>query len=126
MSEYIVVDLNQSRRYVLAGPFASRDQAEQAASEWRGITRPLVIVDPASVRWEVDLVEACEPESLTKVDGITVTLDYDNHLSSGCPYATISGPTRQAVIDYARVNWGCEEDLEWFQEHIVARVRQLT
>lgn len=43
---WIVIDLNQTRRYVLAGPYADKDEAEREAALWAGITRPLVIANP--------------------------------------------------------------------------------
>ena len=39
---YVVLDRNRSERFVLAGPFTTREEAEQEASLWRGVTDPYV------------------------------------------------------------------------------------
>lgn len=71
--------------------------------------------------YEVDDLQACEPDELTLVAGIRVVIA-DELDSQGFPRATVIGPTRKAVLDYCGVNWGGSDD-DWFQEWVVERVR---
>lgn len=74
-------------------------------------------------RYAVDALQACEPEELGHRHGITVTIS-DELDSMGFQSATIEGPTAEAVVEYVREHWG-DEDGEWFDEYVVARVREV-
>lgn len=77
-------------------------------------------------KFMLDMLEACEPESLSTV-GTDVTVmveDYTLGTSSGCPCVTLTAPTRQGIIDFVRKFWG-DDDGEWFQQHVVERVSEM-
>jgi hypothetical protein len=71
----------------------------------------------------VDYLQAVEPDFLGKPAGIVVTLDEELD-SQGFNRVTVEGPTREAVIEYVRENWG-DDDADWFQEYVVDRVREV-
>lgn len=62
-------------------------------------------------------------DDLPNVAGIEVVLDPEID-SMHLQRAQVIGPTREAVIEYVRENWG-EEDPDWFRDYVVARVEEL-
>ena len=78
--------------------------------------------DPGRRRWIVDDLQSVEPESLEPRKYIELVIDPepDNH---GFARVSVSGPTREAVVEYVRSQWG-DEDSGWFAEYVEARVRQ--
>lgn len=71
------------------------------------------------MRYFVDDLEAVEPDELDRtVEGIRITtVPNDRGFSS----ATVEGPTREAVLDYVRSQWG-DDDQDWFQTWVVDRI----
>ncbi len=73
-----------------------------------------------NVTFVITSLQAVEPDALQPQDGIVVTLD-EAADSMGFPRVNVYGKTREAVIEYARREWG-EEDPSWFADYVVARV----
>lgn len=71
-------------------------------------------------RFYVDDLQACAPESLSRVDGIDVT--FHGLDSMGFDRVAIEGPSTAAVAEYVRENWGAD-DFEWFREWVLDRIR---
>ena len=57
----------------------------------------------------VDYLQAVEPAELARVEGITVTVAAEAD-SMGFPTVTVEGPTREAVLDYVRSEWGTSDN----------------
>ena len=72
------------------------------------------------IEYLLDYLQAVEPDALTTADGITVVVD-DELDSMGFNRVSISGPTREAVVEYVRANWG-DDDRDWFAEWVENRV----
>lgn len=66
-------------------------------------------------------LQACEPDALPHDAGVTVVLD-DDLDSMGFNRATVSAPTRDALIEYVLKHWG-DEDGDWFREHVLGRIK---
>lgn len=81
-------------------------------------------VEAVPCRFAVDLIEACDPEALPAVEGINVTVTGKHDTMSRCPVVEITGPSRKAVENYVRENWG-DDDSRWFATWVVARIRPL-
>ena len=71
-------------------------------------------------RFYVNDLQAVEPDELEPADGIEVVLD-DELDGMGFNRVTVYGPTPEDVVEYVRREWG-DEDPEWFEEYVVARV----
>lgn len=70
-------------------------------------------------------IQACEPEALPAVDGVTVTVDVErDDTSAGCARVSIAAPTREAILDYVQLNWGTA-DGDWFEDYIVRRITEV-
>ncbi len=72
------------------------------------------------VTFVVTSLQAVEPDALKPQDGIVVTED-EAADSMGFPRVNVYGPTRDAVIEYVRREWG-DEDPDWFADYVVARL----
>lgn len=73
--------------------------------------------------FRVEDLQAVEPDALERRDGIVVTVHPELD-GMGFNTVDVEGPTRDAVVEYVRSQWG-EEDPAWFAEYVVARVRTL-
>lgn len=73
--------------------------------------------------WFVDDLQAVEPGALSPQPGIKVSLHPEKD-SMEFDRATVSGPTREAVVEYVRLHWG-DEDADWFKEWVEDRVQRV-
>jgi hypothetical protein len=71
----------------------------------------------------VGYLQAVEHEHLPTVDGIRVEVEPGLD-DMGFHRVSVFGPSREAVIDYVRENWG-DDDEEWFVDYVVDRVGEL-
>jgi molybdopterin converting factor small subunit len=82
------------------------------------------------MRYSVRDLQAVEPDALAEVEGVTITVSPDPD-SMGFSTVEVEGPTRQAVLDYVADQWGVMQDgemvgdVDWFNEYVVARVREI-
>jgi hypothetical protein len=75
-------------------------------------------------KYRVTDLQACEPESLTFAMDIRVTREGID--SMGFDRVTVEGPSREAVENYVRDNWGDDNETGgWFSEYVVARIEEI-
>lgn len=74
--------------------------------------------------WMVDDLQSVEPDFLTPRDGITVELAPGLD-GMGFNRVAVYGPTREAVVEYVRSEWG-DDDAAWFDEWVLHRVEEVT
>lgn len=79
--------------------------------------------NPPAPFFMVDDLQACEPDALTKQDGISVEITEQSD-SMGFPRVAVKGDSREAIIDYVRENWG-DDDTEWFADQVCDRIEQV-
>jgi hypothetical protein len=70
--------------------------------------------------WSVAYLQAAEPDALPAAEGILVEIVEDAD-EMGLPRVDVSGPSREAVLDYIRAHWG-DEDADWFDEYVAGRI----
>lgn len=73
-----------------------------------------------TVSYRVDYLQTVEPDKLAPRDGIAVDVETMRD-DMGLPRVSVTGPTREAVIDYVRSEWG-DEDGGWFADFVVGRI----
>jgi hypothetical protein len=74
--------------------------------------------------WFVDDLQAVEPDELTKVEGVEVTVSPEKD-SMGFDRVEVRTTSLSALLDYCRENWG-DSDEKWFREWVVDRVRYVS
>lgn len=72
--------------------------------------------------YEVAHLQAVEPDELPRDQGVDVFVHADLD-GMGFNTVTVSGPDRDALIEYVRDQWG-DEDAAWFEEYVVQRVTE--
>lgn len=81
--------------------------------------RPLAV-------WSVSGLEACEAGEIvgSHRSGVFVDVEtLDGGGSAHCPRVTVSGPSREAVLDFVRGAWGDDEATGgWVSEYVVPRI----
>lgn len=73
-------------------------------------------------RWQVEYLQCVELELLASVPGIRLELVENDWM--GFARVDVIGPTREAVIEYVRAEWG-DDDEAWFAEYVIGRVREV-
>lgn len=76
-----------------------------------------------TTRYFVHYLQACAPDDLPTVAGITLDW-HEGYDSMGMPRVDVIGPSREAVVEYVRLNWG-DDDTDWFTEYVAGRVEAL-
>lgn len=77
-----------------------------------------------TLRYSVDDLQACEPESLPteRADANGILVELHSELDSmGFHRVTVSAYTEAALLDFIAEHWGTE-DAEWYREHVAEAV----
>lgn len=79
------------------------------------------MTDERTATYEIARLQAAAPDELPRDRGVDVFVHDD--LDDGLVCVTVSGPDRDALVDYVREQWG-DDDREWFAEHVAGGVTE--
>ena len=77
------------------------------------------------MRHTVTDLQAVEPESLPSLPDSIIVHVHSERDEMGFPRVDVTGPTREAVLEYVLAVWG-DNDREWFDEYVVGRLHPVS